>query len=113
MCECNFYFKTNNCILPRGCVVPTTTVVGIFLVRCASLQIETFIALYAGNEDENAGDRLFLKIHDNFSWFPHMWSHMQAHLFNNVTELCNYMDLNRKFAVVSFNTGCFSDGCRV
>lgn len=30
-----------------------------------------------------------------------MWSHMQAHWFNNVTKLCDYMDINRRFAEVA------------
>ncbi|XP_076806907.1 bifunctional heparan sulfate N-deacetylase/N-sulfotransferase 1-like [Clavelina lepadiformis] len=55
--------------------------------------------IFYGNEKETEGDRLFLKVHDRFAWFPHMWSHMQAHWFNNVTELCSYMDINARFAV--------------
>jgi len=55
---------------------------------------------FSGNKKENEGDRLFLKMHHHFSWFPHMWSHMQAHWFDNVTGLCQYMDINYKFAIV-------------
>jgi len=53
-----------------------------------------------GNKIETEADHLLLKLHDQFMWFPHMWSHMQAQWFNNVTELCSYMDINRRFSVV-------------
>lgn len=36
-----------------------------------------------------------------FWWFPHMWSHMQPHLFHNQSVLAEQMTLNKKFAVVS------------
>ena len=32
-----------------------------------------------------------------------MWSHIQAPFFTNVTELCEYMKINRKFALVSLS----------
>lgn len=38
---------------------------------------------------------------DQFWWFPHMWSHMQPHLFRNESSLVEQMVLNKKFALVS------------
>lgn len=37
----------------------------------------------------------------DFWWFPHMWSHMQPHLFHNVSVLAEQMKLNKIFAQVS------------
>nr|XP_039273995.1 bifunctional heparan sulfate N-deacetylase/N-sulfotransferase 3-like [Styela clava] len=51
-----------------------------------------------GNPKENEGDATFLRESHNFLWFPHMWSHMQAHLFNNKTSMCSYMIPNKQFA---------------
>ena len=36
----------------------------------------------------------------DFWWFPHMWSHMQPHLFHNVSVLAEQMKLNKVFAQV-------------
>uniref|UniRef100_H2YCA4 [heparan sulfate]-glucosamine N-sulfotransferase n=1 Tax=Ciona savignyi TaxID=51511 RepID=H2YCA4_CIOSA len=55
--------------------------------------------IYSGTDEESEGDRMLLKLADNFSWFPHMWSHMQAHWFSNASKLCEYMDINRQFAL--------------
>lgn len=38
---------------------------------------------------------------DQFWWFPHMWSHMQPHLFRNESSLVEQMVLNKEFALVS------------
>ena len=38
---------------------------------------------------------------DEFWWFPHMWSHMQPHLFHNESSLVEQMILNKEFAIVS------------
>lgn len=38
---------------------------------------------------------------DEFWWFPHMWSHMQPHLFHNESSLIEQMILNKEFALVS------------
>lgn len=43
---------------------------------------------------------MLLKHRKEFWWFPHMWSHMQPHLFHNVTVLAEQMKLNKQFAVV-------------
>lgn len=40
----------------------------------------------------------------DFWWFPHMWSHMQPHLFHNVSVLAEQMKLNKVFAQVSLFT---------
>lgn len=40
----------------------------------------------------------------DFWWFPHMWSHMQPHLFHNVSVLGEQMRLNKIFAQVSIDT---------
>lgn len=43
---------------------------------------------------------MLLKHRKEFWWFPHMWSHMQPHLFHNVTVLAEQMKLNKQFALV-------------
>nr|XP_002120286.1 bifunctional heparan sulfate N-deacetylase/N-sulfotransferase 4 [Ciona intestinalis] len=61
--------------------------------------------IYSGTDAESEADRMLLKMSDEFLWFPHMWSHMQAHWFLNATKLCDYMELNRQFAIRhNFNT---------
>ncbi|XP_046892157.1 bifunctional heparan sulfate N-deacetylase/N-sulfotransferase 1-like [Hypomesus transpacificus] len=54
---------------------------------------------HAGTEEEDLGDDLLLSYGKEFWWFPHMWSHMQPHLFHNQTVLAEQMLLNKKFAV--------------
>lgn len=56
---------------------------------------------FAGTEEEDEGDDLLLRSVDEFWWFPHMWSHMQPHLFHNESSLVEQMILNKKFALVS------------
>lgn len=46
---------------------------------------------------------MLLKNRKEFWWFPHMWSHMQPHLFHNVTVLAEQMKLNKQFALVRDN----------
>lgn len=58
-------------------------------------------ALTLGTDAEDAGDDLLLSYVKEFWWFPHMWSHMQPHLFHNQSVLAEQMALNKKFAVVS------------
>ncbi|XP_023649120.1 bifunctional heparan sulfate N-deacetylase/N-sulfotransferase 1-like [Paramormyrops kingsleyae] len=53
---------------------------------------------HAGTDEEDLGDDLLLSFVTEFWWFPHMWSHMQPHLFHNQTVLAEQMLLNRKFA---------------
>uniref|UniRef100_A0A8C0VRW4 [heparan sulfate]-glucosamine N-sulfotransferase n=1 Tax=Cyanistes caeruleus TaxID=156563 RepID=A0A8C0VRW4_CYACU len=50
-------------------------------------------------EEEDEGDDLLLRSVDEFWWFPHMWSHMQPHLFHNESSLVEQMILNKKFAL--------------
>ena len=50
-----------------------------------------------GTEEEDLGDDLLLSYGKEFWWFPHMWSHMQPHLFHNQTVLAEQMLLNKKF----------------
>lgn len=52
-----------------------------------------------GTEEEDAGDDM-LKHRQEFWWFPHMWSHMQPHLFHNRSVLADQMRLNKQFALV-------------
>ncbi|EGW06975.1 Bifunctional heparan sulfate N-deacetylase/N-sulfotransferase 1 [Cricetulus griseus] len=52
-----------------------------------------------GTDAEDAGDDLLLSYVKEFWWFPHMWSHMQPHLFHNQSVLAEQMALNKKFAV--------------
>jgi len=51
---------------------------------------------------------MLLKHRKEFWWFPHMWSHMQPHLFHNVTVLAEQMKLNKQFAVVRGITFLYS-----
>ncbi|KAG8438941.1 hypothetical protein GDO86_005212 [Hymenochirus boettgeri] len=55
---------------------------------------------HTGTDAEDEGDDLLLSYVKQFWWFPHMWSHMQPHLFHNQSVLAEQMALNRKFAVV-------------
>ncbi|XP_043552757.1 bifunctional heparan sulfate N-deacetylase/N-sulfotransferase 4-like isoform X1 [Chiloscyllium plagiosum] len=59
--------------------------------RCCRRNLGTFA------EDE--GDDLLLKYVNEFWWFPHMWSHMQPHLFHNESVLAEQMILNKEFAL--------------
>ncbi|XP_072611459.1 bifunctional heparan sulfate N-deacetylase/N-sulfotransferase 3 isoform X2 [Vulpes vulpes] len=55
---------------------------------------------HTGTEEEDEGDDHLLGCVDEFWWFPHMWSHMQPHLFHNESSLVEQMILNKKFALV-------------
>uniref|UniRef100_A0A8C6Y6T6 [heparan sulfate]-glucosamine N-sulfotransferase n=1 Tax=Naja naja TaxID=35670 RepID=A0A8C6Y6T6_NAJNA len=55
---------------------------------------------HTGTDEEDEGDDMLLKNRKEFWWFPHMWSHMQPHLFHNVTVLAEQMKLNKQFALV-------------
>uniref|UniRef100_A0A4W2DI00 [heparan sulfate]-glucosamine N-sulfotransferase n=1 Tax=Bos indicus x Bos taurus TaxID=30522 RepID=A0A4W2DI00_BOBOX len=55
---------------------------------------------HTGTEEEDEGDDLLLLSVDEFWWFPHMWSHMQPHLFHNESSLVEQMILNKEFALV-------------
>ncbi|KAM6939685.1 bifunctional heparan sulfate N-deacetylase/N-sulfotransferase 4 isoform 3-T4 [Xenentodon cancila] len=54
---------------------------------------------HTGTSEEDEGDDLLLKYVDEFWWFPHMWSHMQPHLFHNESSLLEQMVLNKEFAL--------------
>ncbi|NXT36705.1 NDST4 sulfotransferase, partial [Pelecanoides urinatrix] len=54
---------------------------------------------HTGTEEEDKGDDLLLRSVDEFWWFPHMWSHMQPHLFHNESSLVEQMILNKEFAI--------------
>ncbi|KAK7901135.1 hypothetical protein WMY93_017904 [Mugilogobius chulae] len=53
---------------------------------------------HTGTDDEDRGDDMLLEHRMDFWWFPHMWSHMQPHLFHNVSVLAEQMRLNKVFA---------------
>ncbi|KAJ8248458.1 hypothetical protein GJAV_G00242230 [Gymnothorax javanicus] len=53
---------------------------------------------HTGTDEEDRGDDMLLRHRKEFWWFPHMWSHMQPHLFHNVTVLAEQMRLNMLFA---------------
>ncbi|XP_064177083.1 bifunctional heparan sulfate N-deacetylase/N-sulfotransferase 2 [Anguilla rostrata] len=53
---------------------------------------------YTGTDEEDRGDDMLLRHRKEFWWFPHMWSHMQPHLFHNVTVLAEQMRFNKLFA---------------
>ena len=73
---------------------------------CRSFTLSPFILACAcalvreGTSEEDEGDDLLLKYVDEFWWFPHMWSHMQPHLFHNESSLLEQMVLNKEFALV-------------
>ncbi|XP_072352278.1 bifunctional heparan sulfate N-deacetylase/N-sulfotransferase 4 isoform X2 [Scyliorhinus torazame] len=54
---------------------------------------------HTGTLAEDEGDDLLLKYVNEFWWFPHMWSHMQPHLFYNESVLAEQMILNKQFAL--------------
>ncbi|XP_069090262.1 bifunctional heparan sulfate N-deacetylase/N-sulfotransferase 4 [Pleurodeles waltl] len=54
---------------------------------------------HTGTVEEDEGDDLLLASVDEFWWFPHMWSHMQPHLFHNESSLVEQMLLNKEFAL--------------
>ncbi|XP_032996190.1 bifunctional heparan sulfate N-deacetylase/N-sulfotransferase 1 isoform X2 [Lacerta agilis] len=54
---------------------------------------------HTGTDAEDEGDDLLLSYVKEFWWFPHMWSHMQPHLFHNQSVLADQMTMNKKFAV--------------
>jgi len=56
--------------------------------------------LFRGSVEENAGDKLLLDRREEFSWFPHMWSHEKVHSFENSSDLCKLMERNKQFAQV-------------
>lgn len=58
--------------------------------------------MFAGTEEEDEGDDMLLQHRHEFWWFPHMWSHMQPHLFHNVSVLAEQMRLNMQFAQVTW-----------
>ncbi|XP_026164572.1 bifunctional heparan sulfate N-deacetylase/N-sulfotransferase 2 [Mastacembelus armatus] len=53
---------------------------------------------HTGTDEEDQGDDMLLQHKMDFWWFPHMWSHMQPHLFHNVSVLAEQMRLNKIFA---------------
>ncbi|KAM6956518.1 bifunctional heparan sulfate N-deacetylase/N-sulfotransferase 2 [Aplochiton taeniatus] len=53
---------------------------------------------HTGTDEEDRGDDMLLQHRKEFWWFPHMWSHMQPHLFHNVSVLAEQMRLNMLFA---------------
>ncbi|CAB1312625.1 unnamed protein product, partial [Coregonus sp. 'balchen'] len=53
---------------------------------------------HTGTDEEDWGDDMLLRHRKEFWWFPHMWSHMQPHLFHNVSVLAEQMRLNMLFA---------------
>ncbi|XP_074152899.1 bifunctional heparan sulfate N-deacetylase/N-sulfotransferase 2 isoform X3 [Sminthopsis crassicaudata] len=55
---------------------------------------------HTGTEEEDAGDDMLLRHRKEFWWFPHMWSHMQPHLFHNRSVLADQMRLNKQFALL-------------
>uniref|UniRef100_A0A3B4FMR4 Bifunctional heparan sulfate N-deacetylase/N-sulfotransferase 2-like n=1 Tax=Pundamilia nyererei TaxID=303518 RepID=A0A3B4FMR4_9CICH len=55
---------------------------------------------HTGTDEEDQGDDMLLQHRMDFWWFPHMWSHMQPHLFHNVSVLAEQMRLNKVFAQV-------------
>ncbi|KAL2078323.1 hypothetical protein ACEWY4_026008 [Coilia grayii] len=53
---------------------------------------------HTGTDEEDLGDDTLLRHRKEFWWFPHMWNHMQPHLFHNVSVLAEQMRLNKQFA---------------
>ena len=46
-----------------------------------------------GNEEEDEADYELIAEADKFWWFPHMWKHIQPHMFSNVSDLTHRMIL--------------------
>ncbi|XP_050817484.1 bifunctional heparan sulfate N-deacetylase/N-sulfotransferase 1 isoform X3 [Gopherus flavomarginatus] len=65
---------------------------------------------HTGTDAEDEGDDLLLSYVKEFWWFPHMWSHMQPHLFHNQSVLAEQMTMNKKFAVVSERIRSYLEG---
>lgn len=58
-------------------------------------------------EELRGDDEVIAHRHD-FWWFPHMLRHQQPHMFDNVSELVHFMELNKEFAAeqgIPVNTG--------
>ncbi len=70
--------------------------------------IVSFWSCSSGTDEEDDGDDTLLRHRQEFWWFPHMWSHMQPHLFHNVSVLAEQMRLNRQFAQVRICQICHS-----
>lgn len=52
----------------------------------------------SGTFENQEADEMLLENRHAFWWFPHMWSHLQPHHFNNLTELKKHMLSNKDFA---------------
>ncbi|KAK4818546.1 hypothetical protein QYF61_014489 [Mycteria americana] len=89
--------------LPPGGRGPTQWVMGMRMLLSQAERIYERQSgqLAQGTEEEDEGDDLLLRSVDEFWWFPHMWSHMQPHLFHNESSLVEQMILNKKFALIS------------
>ncbi len=72
----------------------------IYMFVCVCVCVCVCVIMCAGTVEEDEGDDLLLKYVDEFWWFPHMWSHMQPHLFHNESSLLEQMVLNKEFALV-------------
>lgn len=70
-----------------------------------------FSVCSSGTDEEDEGDDTLLRHRQEFWWFPHMWSHMQPHLFHNVSVLAEQMRLNKQFAQVR-NASSVRETCR-
>uniref|UniRef100_A0AAR2KZW9 [heparan sulfate]-glucosamine N-sulfotransferase n=1 Tax=Pygocentrus nattereri TaxID=42514 RepID=A0AAR2KZW9_PYGNA len=68
------------------------------LQRCSYFAVKLGLRLGAFTGTEDEGDDTLLRHRQEFWWFPHMWSHMQPHLFHNVSVLAEQMRLNKQFA---------------
>lgn len=78
------------------------TIIGLFYCWFSiTFFFFSFFLSFEGTEEEDEGDDLLLRSVDEFWWFPHMWSHMQPHLFHNESSLVEQMILNKEFAIVS------------
>ena len=79
----------------------------MFVFVCAhGAGIHVCVCVESGTEEEDEGDDVLLRNVDEFWWFPHMWSHMQPHLFHNQSSLLEQMILNKEFALVRHTYTC-------
>lgn len=67
--------------------------------------------MFSGTDEEDRGDDMLLQHRMDFWWFPHMWSHMQPHLFHNESSLLEQMVLNKEFALVRCTHTYISCSC--
>lgn len=103
------------CLFFCLCFIHLLPFSNLLIAACSSLTISSSSSsshcipvpcAASGSDEEDLGDDLLLSYVKEFWWFPHMWSHMQPHLFHNQSVLAEQMLLNKKFAMVGDTHTC-------